>query len=101
MFVLVVRVTFNQLESEFPLYAFLALVMTVICFGDFGHRIEGHAEHGGTLNEHQLTRLVPSVSSVRSSRRLPVDMQKERSVKLSFLFSVVLIEVPWFMALPL
>jgi hypothetical protein len=22
------------------------------------HRIEGHAEHGGTLNEHQLTRLV-------------------------------------------
>lgn len=52
---------------------------------DLDHRIEGHAEHGGTLNEHQLTRLVPSVSRVRSSPRLRVDMQTYRPVVVSFM----------------
>ena len=37
----------------------LANLTSLTVFYDLSHaRIENHAEHGGTLNEHQLNRLV-------------------------------------------
>lgn len=48
----------SQKGTVFLQKLWFSFVLTLLLMFLWPSRIEGHAEHGGTLNEHQLSRLV-------------------------------------------